>query len=66
MSIEEKPALTRAQKLALVWKHTHSDFKGKLDGERTIMVFRNGSCLVALDDLTDAEIEDKLPKEFKQ
>jgi hypothetical protein len=52
----------RAAKLELIWKRCHNDYKGKLDGVRTIMTYRNGTCLVALDDLTDAEIEDKLPK----
>ena len=51
----------RDRKLAAVWKATHRDFKGKLNGERSIMVYRNGTCLVLLKDLTDAEIEDKLP-----
>jgi hypothetical protein len=58
--------LTRKQKLALIWKRTHRDFKGRMDGVRTIMVYRNGTCLVALDDLTDEEIESKLPKVKEQ
>lgn len=51
----------RDKKLDAVWKHTHRDYKGKLNGERSIMVYRNGTCLVLLKDLTDAEIEGKLP-----
>jgi hypothetical protein len=62
---EPKP-LTRERKLALIWKHCHRDYKGKIDGVRTIMTYRNGTCLVPLDNLTDAEIEDKLPKQYKQ
>lgn len=54
--------MTREQKLKAVYRHTHPDFKGEIDGIKTIMVFRNGSCLVALDDLTDKEIADRLPK----
>jgi hypothetical protein len=53
---------TREQKLKAVWKGTHRDYKGTMNGTRTIMVYRNGTCLVALDDLTDEEIEARLPK----
>ena len=58
--------MTRQQKLDLVWKHTHRDFKGTIDGVRTIMVFRNGSVLVCLEDLTEQEIADRLPKKAAQ
>lgn len=58
--------MTREQKLKLVWKHTHKDFKGKLvDGTKTVMVYRNGTCLVALNNLTDDEINRMIPKEFR-
>lgn len=47
----------RKKALAAIWKKTHRDYKGRLeDGTKTIMVYRNGTCLVALDDLTDDEI----------
>ena len=56
---------TRAQALQLIWRHTHPDFKGtrSSDGKRTILVNRGGegTCLVELDALTDADIADKLP-----
>ena len=58
--------MTREQKLKLVWKNTHNDFRGKIDGVKTILVYRNGTTLVALNDLTDKEINDKLPKEFRE
>jgi hypothetical protein len=58
--------ITRDEKLALIWKHCPRDYKGITNGVRTIMTYRNGTCLVALDDLTDAEINDKLPKQYKQ
>lgn len=51
----------RKEALKLIWRHTHKDYRGALDGAKTILVFRNGTCLVALDDLTDAEIAEKLP-----
>ena len=55
--------MTREQKLAAIWRTTHRDFRGKLpDGTKTILVYRNGTTLVALDNLTDAEIEARLPK----
>jgi hypothetical protein len=56
---------TREQKLDAVYRHMHPDYTGRIDGERTVMTYRNGTCLVALDDLTDAEIESKLPKEMR-
>lgn len=51
----------RARKLNLIWKHTHPDFKGTMNGSRTIMIFRKGqgTCLVYLSDLTLDEIDDK-------
>ncbi|MGF6996801.1 hypothetical protein [Paraburkholderia sp. GAS32] len=53
--------LTREQKLTLIYRHTHSDFKSKIGNDKTILTMRNGAtCLVGLVDLTDAEIADKL------
>lgn len=50
-------------RLRAVWNATHRDFKGIMNGERTIMIYRNGTMLVPLTDLTDAEIETRTPKE---
>lgn len=58
--------MTREQKLKLVWKHTHRDYKGMLEGQRSIMVYRQGTCLVLLKDLTDAEIEERIPRTLKE
>lgn len=60
--------LTREKKLALIYRHTHRDFKGKLNGEKSILVFRTGegTCLVTLNALTDAEIADKLPSALRR
>jgi hypothetical protein len=55
--------MTREQKLKLVWRHTHNDFKGKTDGVKCILVYRQGTVSVPLDDLTDQEIEERLPKQ---
>lgn len=54
--------MTREQRIEAVWRNTHRDFKGTYEGERTIMVYRNGTCLVRLSDLSDQEIADRLPK----
>ena len=61
--------VTKAKKLAAIWKDTHRDFRGTLPGGKTIMILRNGgSCLVPLDALTDEEIERRyemtLPRDF--
>jgi hypothetical protein len=55
----------RDKKLALVWKHKHRDYKGRINGERYVMIYRNGTMSVPLTDLTDAEIETSLPKGMK-
>lgn len=59
--------LTRAEKLNLIYRHTHRDFKGGGKGTfRSILVYRKGTALVLLDDLTEAEIEDKLAYALKK
>lgn len=52
--------MDRKTALAQLWRETHRDFKGTTDGVRSIMVFRNGSTIVPLDKLTDAEIADRV------
>ena len=52
--------MTRAQALAAVWRNTPADYKGVIDGHRTIMVYRQGTVLIWLKDLTDREIHDRL------
>jgi hypothetical protein len=58
--------MTRDQKLKLVWRHTHRDYKGGVGDQRSIMVYRQGTCLVLLKDLTDEEIEARLPRASKE
>lgn len=54
--------LTRDQQLALIYRHTHADYKGRSNGYRCILVLRvGGTHSVPLSDLTDAEIASKLP-----
>jgi len=53
--------------LAMIYRHTHRDFKGSYDGVKTIMVCRGGaSCVVSLDELTEAEVADRLPSAMKK
>lgn len=50
--------MTRAQKLATIWRRKHRDYKGKIDGVKYVLVLRQGgTCSVPLDSLTDEEIE---------
>jgi hypothetical protein len=58
--------MDRKKQLAAVWRNTHRDFKGKINGVRGILVLREGGThSVPLDDLTDAEIASRLPKPKK-
>ena len=57
--------LTREQLLRKIYTKTHRDFKGKIEGRKMILVYRSGTCLVALDDLTDREMYDKLPEDLR-
>ncbi|NMZ71357.1 hypothetical protein SAMN05216370_0165 [Pseudomonas peli] len=51
--------LSRDQALKLIYRHTHRDYRGKLaDGTKSILTIRG---IVALDDLTEAEVSDRLP-----
>jgi hypothetical protein len=58
--------LTKEQKLQLIYRHTHRDFKGSSEGVRTILVLRGSTHCVSLDGLTDAEIADRLPYAISQ
>lgn len=53
---------THAEALRLIYKHTHKDYKGKVDGERTILMLRKGvgTVIVCMSQLTDEEIQDGL------
>lgn len=56
----------RATALRLIWNATGKDYRGKLNGRRSVMVYseQHGTCLAYLDDLSDEEIRRKLPKAF--
>lgn len=47
----------RERQLDQIYRKMHADYKGKINGVRTVMVLRaGGSVLIALDDMTDDEI----------
>jgi hypothetical protein len=53
--------MNKTQQLKEIWKQTHKDYKGLIDGARMIMILRNGATrLVKLDELTDEEISKQL------
>jgi hypothetical protein len=55
--------VTREEKLLAIWRNTHADFKGKIDGKACILVLREGGThSVPLSSLTDEEIAAKLPR----
>ncbi len=62
------PELTRDQKLKLIYRHTHRDYKWTGVGVRGILVNRGGAgtCLVPITQLTEAEVADKLPYALKK
>src|SRR5208337_362410 len=49
--------------LELIYRHTPPEYRSVIDGKKFILVLRagEGTCLVTLTGLTDAEIADKLP-----
>lgn len=57
--------MTREQKINLVWWNTHSDFKAEFGGGRYILVWDNGSKLRSVTDLSDEELNQRLPKANK-
>ncbi|MEI9409337.1 hypothetical protein [Mesorhizobium salmacidum] len=53
----------RDDALKAVWRRTHADFKGTVDGKLVVMVFRDIAVLVPLDDLRPDEIARLYPRE---
>lgn len=66
---DEASTLSRRQKLALIYRHTHRDHKGRAGsqwgehaGEKTIVVNNNGaSVLTLLEKLSAAQVAHLLP-----
>lgn len=60
--------MERKKLLALAWKHTNKNFKGKYeDGTKSVLKHfgDKGTCLVPLDSLTDEELLAKIPTRFR-
>jgi hypothetical protein len=57
-------AKTRKKLESLLWKNTHKDFRGSIDGVKNVLVNRGseGTCLVPLSALTEEELLGKIPK----
>lgn len=48
----------RATALVRIWRQTHSDYRGHIDGKRSIMLAASlGGGLVKLSDMTDEQIK---------
>lgn len=63
---QQTEQLSRAQQLRLIYRHTFRDYKGRTNGVQSILVNRGATCLVPLEQLTDAEIADRLPYAMKK
>ena len=48
--------MNRKQALAAVWRAMPRDYRGTTNGVKTVMIWRNGTSLVPLEAMTDAEI----------
>ena len=67
-------ALSRKQKLTLIYRHEHRDYKGRAgaqwgdhEGEKTIMVNEKGATVLTLrETLSDDQIANKLPYALKK
>ncbi|MER9403677.1 hypothetical protein NKI36_06395 [Mesorhizobium caraganae] len=59
----EPHEVEREAGLKAVWRRTRQDFKGTVDGKRTVVVFRDSVVLVPLDDLRPDEIARLYPRE---
>jgi len=58
----EPRVIDRAEGLKLVWNRTHRDFKGTMDGKRSILIYRDGTQLVPLEALRADEIARLVPR----
>lgn len=53
--------MTRKEELRLIWKHTHRDFKGVIDGQKHVLCLIDGAtCSVPLDALPPERHAEKL------
>jgi len=70
---DRQPKRTGAEKRRallerLVWKHKHSDFRGKIEGVKCVLKFVTGvgTCSVPLSSLTEEECLDMIPKRVRE
>jgi hypothetical protein len=53
--------MSKQQDLEKIYKHTHKDFKGVINGKKSILMNVNGAAsIVFLSELTDEQIAEKL------
>jgi len=66
--MNKNEAKARKKLEALLWRHTHRDFRGKLDdGSKTVLMgTAQGTVLVCIARMTDAEITAKLPRAVRE
>ena len=57
--------VSREMALKLIYRHTHKDYKGSVEGMKTILTSRGTTTLVNIDSLTDVEVMEKLPYMLK-
>ena len=58
----ERVAITHKQLAALVWKHTHRDFRAVIDGRKSVMLPASHAKRTAfIDEMTYGELLDALP-----
>jgi len=55
--------IERSEGEKAIWRRTHADFKGTLEGKRSILIYRDGTTIVPLDDLRADEIARLYPRE---
>lgn len=59
--------MTRDQKLALIYRHEHKDYKGKAGADKTIFRWAKfGGGIIALTEMTDTEIAERLPRALRK
>jgi hypothetical protein len=54
--------MTKQEQLTIIYRHTHRDYKGKVNGERAILINENGATVLCpLSALTDKQIARTFP-----
>lgn len=66
LGIAPKQEYSRKEALALIYRHTHKDYKNPRDKSILVNGGGMGTMSVPIDALTDAQVEDKLPYAAKK